>query len=33
MWNDGKPEKWYYAIPMVLVWFIIAGILIKIFLL
>ena len=33
MWNDGKPEKWYYAIPMVLVWFIIAVILIKIFLL
>ncbi len=33
MWNDGKPEKWYYAIPMVLVWVIVVGILIKIFLL
>lgn len=23
MWNDGKPEKWYYAIPIVLVWVVI----------
>ena len=20
MWGDGKPKKWYYAIPFVLVW-------------
>ena len=20
MWNSGKPEKWYYAIPFVLIW-------------
>ena len=20
IWNDGKPEKWYYAIPFVLIW-------------
>lgn len=20
MWGDGKPQKWYYAIPFVLVW-------------
>ena len=20
MWQNGKPEKWYYAIPFVLVW-------------
>lgn len=20
MWNDGKPKKWYYAIPFVLIW-------------
>lgn len=20
MWNSGKPEKWYYALPVVLVW-------------
>jgi uncharacterized membrane protein YkvA (DUF1232 family) len=20
MWGDGKPEKWYYAIPFALIW-------------
>lgn len=20
MWQDGKPKKWYYAIPFVLIW-------------
>lgn len=20
MWKDGKPKKWYYAIPIVLIW-------------
>ena len=20
MWKDGKPKKWYYAVPIVLVW-------------
>ena len=20
IWNDGKPEKWYYAVPFILVW-------------
>jgi uncharacterized membrane protein YkvA (DUF1232 family) len=20
MWNNGKPKKWYYAVPIVLVW-------------
>lgn len=20
MWSDGKPKKWYYAIPVLLVW-------------
>ena len=23
MWQDGKPKKWYYAIPIVLFWIII----------
>lgn len=23
MWTDGKPERWYYAIPIVLVWVVI----------
>ena len=20
LWEDGKPKKWYYALPVVLVW-------------
>ncbi len=23
LWEDGKPKKWYYAIPVVLVWILI----------
>lgn len=30
MWTDGKPKKWYYAIPIILVWFLIVWITIKI---
>ena len=29
MWQDGKPKKWYYAIPVVIIWIIIAGVLLK----
>ena len=29
LWKDGKPKKWYYAIPIVLVWLLIAVLLIK----
>lgn len=29
MWQDGKPKKWYYAIPIVIIWIIIAGVLLK----
>ena len=25
MWQDGKPKKWYYAIPIVIVWGIIMA--------
>lgn len=25
MWQDGKPKKWYYAIPIVIVWGIIIA--------
>jgi len=31
MWHDGKPEKWYYAIPFVLFWLIIIVLIIKCF--
>ena len=29
MWKDGKPKKWYYAIPIVLIWCFVIGILLK----
>lgn len=25
MWQDGKPKKWYYAIPVVIIWGIIIA--------
>lgn len=32
MWEDGKPKKWYYAIPAILIWLIIIGCLLKVIL-
>lgn len=29
MWEDGKPKKWYYAIPMVAIWVLIIWLIIK----
>ena len=29
LWKDGKPKKWYYAIPIVLIWLVIVVLLIK----
>lgn len=29
MWKDGKPKKWYFAIPIVLVWALILWVIIK----
>ena len=29
MWKDGKPKKWVYAIPFVLIWLVIIAVLIK----
>lgn len=29
LWSDGKPQKWYYSIPIVILWFIIIGIIFK----
>ena len=31
MWENGKPKKWYYAIPIILVWIVVALVLLKIF--
>ena len=32
MWKDGKPKKWYYAIPIIVFWGIILWLIIKKFL-
>ena len=29
MWKDGKPKKWYYAIPIIIIWLLIIFIMIK----
>ena len=29
MWQDGKPKKWYYSIPIILFWLLIIGIIVK----
>ena len=29
MWKEGKPKKWYYAMPIVLIWLIIIALLLK----
>ena len=29
MWKDGKPKKWYYGIPVVIIWLIIIWLIVK----
>lgn len=29
MWQDGKPKKWYYAIPIVVVWLVVLWLVVK----
>lgn len=29
LWKDGKPKKWYYAIPIILIWFLLAYIIVN----
>lgn len=29
LWKDGKPKKWYYALPIVLVWALIVFVIVK----
>ncbi len=29
MWENGKPKKWYYAIPFILVWLLIIFLIVK----
>ena len=32
LWSDGKPKKWYYSFPIILIWIIFIILLIKAFL-
>ena len=32
MWKEGKPKKWYYAMPIVLIWLVIIVLLLKLIL-
>ena len=29
MWSNGKPKKWYYAVPIVLIWLFILWLIVK----
>ena len=29
MWADGRPKKWYYALPVVLVWLLVLALIVK----
>lgn len=31
MWADGKPKKWYYAIPIVIVWILLVCLIVRMF--
>ena len=31
MWSDKRPKKWYYAIPIVLIWLLIIWFIVKAF--
>ncbi len=31
LWKDGKPKKWYYALPIVILWLLIVYIVLKSF--
>ena len=29
LWKDGKPKKWYYAIPIIIIWLLVLFIIVK----
>lgn len=29
LWKDGKPKKWYYAVPIVIIWLLVIWLIIK----
>ncbi|MDY6065199.1 MAG: DUF1232 domain-containing protein [Finegoldia sp.] len=32
IWKDGKPKKWYYALPIILIWILFVVFILKLFL-
>lgn len=28
LWEDGKPKRWYYAIPIIMIWLLLLGVVI-----
>lgn len=30
LWNDGKPQKWFYAIPIIIFWILIIVLIVKV---
>ena len=31
MWKDGRPKRWYYALPIILFWLLVAGLAVRAF--
>ncbi|MDY5221376.1 MAG: YkvA family protein [Eubacteriales bacterium] len=29
LWANGKPKRWYYAIPIILIWMLVIGLIVK----
>ena len=29
LWKDGKPKRWYYAIPIVLMWLMVVFLIVR----
>lgn len=29
LWENGKPKKWYYAVPVVFIWLLVIGLIVK----
>ena len=30
MWQDGKPKKWYYGGPIVVIWIVVIGVIVRV---
>ena len=30
MWQDGKPTKWYYGVPIIVIWVVVIGVIVRV---